>query len=116
MTTNEYIYLIRESTFVTQNESTYTIGRTSRMPYDRINEYPLGSELILVKLVQDSIKIKSIIIKIFSLIFEKKDCRNQCFSGNVNDMTQIIDNVISGDANELIRIIENIINQNQNHV
>jgi hypothetical protein len=115
-----YIYLLRKLEHVVKNEYIYKIGRTSRMPHKRINEYPKGTEVILIKYVNDSVKIETSIIRIFNKVFKKKNHTNEYFYGHVNNMVEIIDHIINQNCgiknNKNINdILNDIIDDNTNN-
>lgn len=93
--TEEYIYLIRTREFANHNDPTYKIGRTTRNVHERINEYPLDTEVILMTLVNNCIKMERTIIKIFDYSFVKRtDLGLEYYSGDVNYMKRIINSLI----------------------
>jgi len=92
----DYIYLIKEREFVRIGEDTYKIGRTQQNPpTDRLLQYPSGSEIILLTIVDDCFSLEKQVIKVFKQKFiHKKEYGNEYFNGDVKDMIKTIYSII----------------------
>lgn len=65
ISTNEYIYIVREREFIDKNEETYKIGKTAQPHAIRTCDYPKGSELIMSCRVNNCTESENEIIKLF---------------------------------------------------
>jgi hypothetical protein len=92
----DYIYLIKEREFVRIGEDTYKIGRTQQNPpTDRLLQYPSGSEIILLTIVDDCFSVEKQLIKVFKQKFiHKKEYGNEYFNGDVKEMIKTIYTII----------------------
>lgn len=101
-----YIYLIQEKNFVKKNESIYKIGLTKESnPFDILNNYSNGYQLLLMRNVQLYIEkynipleqIESKIIEYFCNTFKQKlDIGREYFEGDIEDMIMYIKTEING--------------------
>ena len=92
----EYIYLIREREFSYSNQPVYKIGRINKIA-TRIGQYPKDSEVYVIEVVSDSVKVEKELITIFEENYKREKTRdgtafigNEYFVGNVNEMIYII--------------------------
>jgi hypothetical protein len=88
---DSYIYITQFRGFVDQNEPTYKIGKTTRPPEQRMQEYPKGSKLLLLVRVNDCHTFESWLIKKFNKLFVKRtDHGNEFYSGDIDEMIKIV--------------------------
>ncbi len=91
-----YIYLIRTSTFRSQNKYIYKLGKSIEYTI-RFNGYDKFSEIYVLYYVEDIDFIEDILIQIFKRKFTHEDMYGkEYFSGAVNDMLQTMDYIING--------------------
>ena len=51
---SNYIYLLQEREFIKTNENIYKIGMTTKLNFERFNQYPKGSVLLFQIICEDS--------------------------------------------------------------
>lgn len=92
----EGIYLLKEREFIRMNEDVYKIGRSKNIK-QRISSYPKDSKVKLTLYCNNSIKLESLLIKIFKEKFtHMRQYGNEYFEGNLDDMIRVIkDNINS---------------------
>ena len=96
----EYIYLLREREFAEQNKNVYKIGRSvntafcrpSKTPYDRMNGYPKGSQIIMIYPVNNNvITIETNLKQLMTAKFTRCDeYGTEYFKGNLRDIINIM--------------------------
>jgi hypothetical protein len=94
-----YIYLLQED----PNEKVYKIGRTKQENVKRIRNYPNGTKLLYQRSVTDCIKAEEKLLQIFNERFKLHHGR-EYFSGNCNQMIDIIHGYISQNPEEIPEI------------
>jgi hypothetical protein len=91
----EYIYIVQLKRFIKCNTNIYTIGRTSTVLINKINQYPNESLLIFRCPVNNSIFIENIIIQKFNMKFKKMpEFGKEYYEGNLNLMVKEIMDII----------------------
>lgn len=89
----EFIYILREREFVKTNENIYKIGRTSDW-LKRFNQYPKNSELIFVRLVEDSKNSEVDIVNILKRKTKQRtDIGREYFEGEINIIVREVFNI-----------------------
>ncbi len=86
---NEYIYLFREREHILLNNNFYKIGKTIQIGIKRFNNYKGGSEIILLKKVNDCLFMEQQIKKLFKEKYELFEGR-ETFIGDVDEMEEEI--------------------------
>lgn len=92
--------MIIEREFIRLGECTVKIGRTSRGPNDRIEDYPKRSKVILNIMVVNSTYVEKKLKESFNKKFKKMYYGNEYFQGNIRTMancfmhTLIVENAL----------------------
>ena len=90
----EGLYLIHTREFITTNKPIYNIGRGGNIQI-RVSQYPRGSHVLLLIRCKNSKLCKKHLIKIFNQKFiQEKYYGRECFSGNCDDMIDVMYNYI----------------------
>ena len=90
----EGLYLIHTREFITTNKPIYNIGRGGNIQI-RVSQYPRGSQLLFLSICKNSKLCKKNLIKIFKQKFiQEKYYGRECFSGNCDDMIDVMYNYI----------------------
>lgn len=108
-------YIIREREFIKTNEDIYKIGKTEQMQNRRFNQYPKGSEILLVICVNDCHVFENKIKKIFNEKFIKRpDIGIEYYQGNINVMTYEIMKLYNEENNYNLK--DNILGNYNEHL
>jgi hypothetical protein len=100
---SDYIYLIRTREFIQLNQPVYKIGRTKQPNFNRLKQYPKGSEVIDWLSCFNCIITENILIKEFKQHFKHRpDLGNEYFEGNVIDMSNLLTNIRKNSFNNVI--------------
>jgi hypothetical protein len=100
---SDYIYLIRTREFIQLNQPVYKIGRTRQPNFNRLKQYPKGSEVIDWLSCFNCVITENILIKEFKLHFKHRpDLGNEYFEGNVIDMSNLLTNIRKNSFNNVI--------------
>ena len=100
---SDYIYLIRTREFIQLNQPVYKIGRTKQPNFNRLKQYPKGSEVIDWLSCFNCIITEKILIKEFKQHFKHRpDLGNEYFEGNVIDMSNLLTNIRKNSFNNVI--------------
>lgn len=96
----ERIYIIQEREFIKTNENIYKIGRSRQIKNRRLNQYPKGSEILLILCVDDCYIFESNIKKIFNKKFKNRsDIGTEYYEGNIKKMVQEIIKLFNDEEN-----------------
>ena len=92
----EYIYLLIEREFKTNNQPIYKVGMTTQENLKRFKQYPKGSTLLFQYACKDALNVEKIILDIFMVKFkQREDIGREYFEcSDFNDMVDIIYNCI----------------------
>lgn len=111
-----YIYLIRLHEFVSTNEQTYKVGKTTRQITDRINEYPKNSELYMNIFVPNCHIVETRILqKMKTLFVRRREYGLETFTGPLAAIQIVIMQEITAylteltcipDAKKLLKYVE----------
>lgn len=83
----DYIYLIKERSFVLTNQNIFKIGRTTLSNLKRFNRYPKGYKIVFLISCTNSLKLENILINIFKEKYiHKTDYGREYFQGDKNKM------------------------------
>lgn len=94
----EYIYLLQEREFIKTKENIYKIGMTRKKNFERFNQYPNGSVLLFQMMCDDCKMCETKILNIFKNKFNReKNVGNEFFSGDYNEMIDVIYTVIKNE-------------------
>jgi len=87
----EYIYLLQLREFIKTGEQVYKIGRTTRKPEERFQEYPKNSRVLTFVNVVICTKAERELLKIFNKKFiQRKEYGKEYFEGDVVQMVREI--------------------------
>lgn len=87
----EYIYLVQLREHVRSREYIYKIGRTAQQPMQRIAQYPKGSKLFLIIIVNDSVTAETDLLRLFrSKYIPHTELGAEYFEGNPRNMIRDI--------------------------
>lgn len=91
---DHYFYLLIEREFISLKQPIYKIGRTQQYPFwKRFQTYPKGSKILLLLMVNDSIKFEKIIKKILKTtdnIIQRTDIGDEYFEASLPTIINII--------------------------
>lgn len=92
---SNYVYIIQEREFVRLGEPTYKIGKTGQeTPWDRLKQYPKGSETYLLLKVDDKDEFERKILALFRNKYKQmSDYGVEYFQGDVKEMVQDFVNI-----------------------
>lgn len=91
-----YFYFLREREFVLRNEDVYKIGITvQENPWNRLNQYKKGSEIILLWHLQNPKKLEDDVKKVFRYKFTQHMDGIEYFEGDKDEMFQCIHSLMS---------------------
>ena len=101
-----YIYVLITREFINSKQRIYKIGRTNQNPpWKRFKQYPIGSQVILLRMVNDSINMEKQIkhkLKTLKEIKHRIDIGEEYFEGDINHIISISNNLCQG-GNPVIR-------------
>lgn len=87
----EYIYLVQLREHVRSREYIYKIGRTAQQPMQRIAQYPKGSKLFIIIIVNDSVTAETDLLRLFrSKYISHTELGAEYFEGNPRNMIRDI--------------------------
>lgn len=93
-----YIYLLQEREFIKTNEHIYKLGMTTKLNFERFNQYPKGSVLLFQMICQNCKNVEKKLICDFKNKFsQRKDIGYEYFEGDYREMIDIIYVVIKLD-------------------
>lgn len=88
----QFIYLLQEREFLNSGRPIYKIGRTIN-PKNRLTDYPKGSIVLYLKVVEDNVKVEKDIMNNFDEHFTKRtDIGKEYYEGELFSMIEIINN------------------------
>jgi len=97
MDNNEYIYLLQEREFIRLNENTYKIGRSGQRAFRRMEQYPKGSNVLMIVSSPDSVRFEREIINLFKSKYTKRpEYGREYFSGDLQSMLRDISSIVIG--------------------
>jgi hypothetical protein len=92
-TNSSYIYVLIAREFLNSGQPVYKIGKTNQNPpWKRILQYPNGSEVFLLRKVNDCSQMESLIkqkLKETTSLKQKIDIGDEYFEGNINEIIKI---------------------------
>lgn len=90
-----YIYLIHPRQFQDLKKNIYKPGHSTQKKGRRLGQYQRGKKILLEKLVNNSIKLEKIILKVFKEKFiHRLDYGREYFEGDANEMLEIMNEII----------------------
>jgi len=93
-----YIYLIKLREFIKCNEDIYKIGKTKQNGLKRIKQYPIGSQIIIIRKCYNCDIIEKVILIQFKMFFKFKSIiGKEYFEGDENDMIYRINFILDNE-------------------
>lgn len=85
---SELLYLIQDGSDIGTN--TYKVGRTTKLPHERLGTYPKNTRIIRFAEIDNCVKRETQLIELFSKNFKLVRGR-EFFNGNINHMKLLFD-------------------------
>jgi phage/plasmid-associated DNA primase len=117
-----YIYCLRKKEFIEDGKNIYKIGRTKRMMYERLEEYPKGSKILAHNYCKNVIEAESELKKEFiksKKITQKLEYGIEYFEGEIVEIITTMNDVlrkyyvdVDNDVNEIydtVTLVHNFI-------
>jgi hypothetical protein len=90
-----YIYVLREREFIKTGEFIYKIGKSTKKPFKRFNQYPNGSKLEYMVSVSDCHSIETFLKAHFTTIFiQRRELGTEYFEGDLIKIIKEINNIV----------------------
>jgi hypothetical protein len=104
-----FIYLLQEREHIRFNESIYKLGSTKNPIKIRVDKYPINSDLLYLRLVDNHVEVERNLRNIFKSNFKQRtDVGREYFEGYLKNMINVLNDYIINPINKQLekKVIE----------